>query len=61
MYLDHFGLKQQPFSLTPNTQFYCGLAAHQSALNVLLVSLHNGEGFIKITGGSRHGKDTPLS
>ncbi len=56
MYLDYFGLKEQPFSLTPNTQFYCGLSSHQSALNVLLVSLKNGEGFIKITGEVGMGK-----
>lgn len=56
IYLDHFGLKQSPFSLTPNPQFYCGLNTHQSALNVLLVSLNSGDGFIKITGEVGTGK-----
>lgn len=56
IYLEHFGLKEQPFSLTPNTHFYCGLDTHQAALNVLLVSLKSGDGFIKITGEVGTGK-----
>lgn len=56
MYLEHFQLKEWPFSLTPNTDFYCSLPGHQAALNVLLVSLHNGEGFIKIIGEVGTGK-----
>jgi MSHA biogenesis protein MshM len=56
MYLEHFHLKEFPFSLTPNTSFYCKLPEHQAALNTLLVSLQNGEGFIKITGEVGTGK-----
>lgn len=56
MYLEHFNLKTVPFSLTPNTEFYCNLPGHQAALNVLLLSLRSGEGFIKITGEVGSGK-----
>lgn len=56
MYLEHFNLNTLPFTLTPNTGFYCNLPGHQAALNVLLVSLRAGEGFIKITGEVGAGK-----
>ncbi len=56
MYLTHFGLTEFPFSLTPDTQFYVDLPSHQEALNVLLLALQNGEGFIKITGSVGSGK-----
>lgn len=56
MYLEHFKISKFPFSLTPNTDFYCELPSHQEALNVLLVSLRSGEGFIKITGEVGTGK-----
>lgn len=54
--LEHFGLQEIPFGLTPDTQFFCHLNSHQKALNVLLIALHNGEGFIKITGPVGSGK-----
>jgi len=56
MYLEHFKLKEFPFSLTPNTYYFCNLPTHQEALNVLLVCLRNGEGFIKIIGEVGTGK-----
>ncbi|MDD5033325.1 MAG: AAA family ATPase [Methylococcaceae bacterium] len=56
MYLEHFGLTEYPFGLTPNTRFFCALPSHQDALNVLLVALNSGEGFIKITGEVGTGK-----
>lgn len=56
MYLEHFGLREFPFGLTPNTQFFCALPTHQEAFNVLMVALHSGEGFIKITGEVGTGK-----
>jgi MSHA biogenesis protein MshM len=56
MYLNHFGLTEFPFSLTPDTQFYYDLPSHQEALNVLLIALQNGEGFIKIVGDVGTGK-----
>lgn len=56
MYLDHFKFNELPFSLTPNTNFYCDLPTHQEALNVLLLGLKQGEGFIKIIGEVGTGK-----
>lgn len=56
MYLKHFKLVKQPFSLTPNTEFYCELPSHQEALHLLLLSLQQGEGFVKITGEVGTGK-----
>lgn len=56
LYLEHFGLDTRPFSLTPDTAFYYDAPAHQEALNVLLVALRSGEGFLKITGEVGLGK-----
>ncbi|MBI5041497.1 MAG: AAA family ATPase [Gammaproteobacteria bacterium] len=56
MYLEHFGLQTFPFGITPDTGFYFDSPSHQEALNVLLVALRNGEGFLKITGEVGTGK-----
>jgi MSHA biogenesis protein MshM len=56
MYLNHFGLQEAPFGLTPNTVFYYGLPPHEEALQVLNWALMQGEGFIKVTGEVGTGK-----
>jgi MSHA biogenesis protein MshM len=56
MYLYHFGLRELPFTLTPNTQFFFGLPGHNEALTVLNTALISGEGFIKVTGEVGTGK-----
>lgn len=56
MYLQHFGLRELPFSLTPNTQFFLNMASYHKAYNMLMVSLSNAEGFIKIVGEVGTGK-----
>jgi len=56
MYLYHFGLRELPFTLTPNTNFYLGLEPHHEALAVLLTALKTGEGFIKVVGEVGTGK-----
>ena len=56
MYFEFFGLKEAPFSLTPDTAFYYNNPSHQEALNTLLVALQMGEGFIKVTGEVGTGK-----
>src|SRR5210317_1584431 len=56
MYLQHFQLKEPPFTLTPDTDFFFNHGSHQEALNVLLVALQGGEGFIKVTGEVGTGK-----
>ncbi len=56
MYLNHFGLREIPFGLTPDTSFFFACASYQEALNTLLVAARNGEGFVKITGEVGCGK-----
>jgi len=56
VYLQHFGLHEPPFTLTPDTGFFFNHGSHQEALNVLLVALQGGEGFIKVTGEVGTGK-----
>lgn len=56
MYLSHFGLREFPFGITPDTSFIYSADAHQEALNTLLIGLETGEGFIKITGEVGTGK-----
>ena len=56
MYLKHFGLREFPFGITPDTSFIYSADAHQEALNTLLIGLNTGEGFIKITGEVGTGK-----
>lgn len=56
MYLDHFGLTELPFGITPDTGYIFTTRSHQEALNTLLVALGSGEGFIKITGEVGNGK-----
>lgn len=56
MYLEHFGLQEAPFSITPDTSFVCATQSHQEALNTLLVALQCGEGFLKVAGEVGTGK-----
>ncbi len=56
MYANHFGLDRAPFALTPDTEFFFSGPGHQGALNVLLVALGEGEGFVKVTGEVGLGK-----
>lgn len=56
MYLEHFGLTELPFGITPDTAYVFSSQSHQEALNTLLVALASGEGFIKITGEVGTGK-----
>jgi MSHA biogenesis protein MshM len=56
MYLRHFSLREAPFSITPDTAFFYPHEGAQAALNMLLVALRNGEGFLKIVGEVGCGK-----
>lgn len=56
MYLEHYGFNDFPFTLTPNLNYFCELEPYKEALDLILVSLENGEGFIKITGEVGTGK-----
>jgi MSHA biogenesis protein MshM len=55
-YLRHFGLREAPFGITPDTAYFFACRAIQEAFNTLLVAVSNGEGFIKITGEVGTGK-----
>jgi len=56
MYLEHFGLEQAPFTITPDTGFFLDHGSHREAMNVLQLALQSGEGFIKVTGEVGTGK-----
>lgn len=56
MYLNHFGLSELPFRITPDTSFTYSVQYHQEALNTLLLALSQGEGFVKICGEVGTGK-----
>jgi len=56
MYEQHFGLKQLPFTLTPNTSLFYGLPPHYEAIQTVLSAISMGEGVIKVTGEIGTGK-----
>lgn len=56
MYLEHFGLRELPFNITPDTSFFFASYSYQEALNTLLIAARTGEGFMKITGEVGTGK-----
>jgi MSHA biogenesis protein MshM len=56
MYKHHFGLRELPFGITPDTSFFFACSNYQQALNTLIIAANNGEGFIKITGEVGTGK-----
>ncbi len=56
MYEQFFGLQENPFSMTPDIEYFYRYSGHQEALNVLLVALRNGEGFVSLTGEVGTGK-----
>ncbi len=56
MYEGHFSLREAPFSITPDTDFFYPHEGVQAALNTLLVALRSGEGFLKVVGEVGCGK-----
>ena len=56
MYLEHFGLRELPFNITPDTSFFFASGSYQEALNTLLIAARTGEGFMKVTGEVGTGK-----
>ena len=56
MYEKHFGLRELPFCLTPDTQFYLNASWHAEASTVLDICIKQGEGFLKIVGEVGTGK-----
>jgi putative secretion ATPase (PEP-CTERM system associated) len=60
MYERHFGLSAKPFQLSPDPDFFFGSRGHKRAMAYLEYGLHQGEGFIVITGEVGAGKTTLL-
>ncbi len=58
MYLEFYGLKEKPFSLTPDPQFLYLSDSHRVAIDSLLYGIEQREGFIVITGDIGTGKTT---
>ena len=58
MYEAFYGLKEKPFSLTPDPKFFFLSQAHREALDHLLYGVQQREGFIAITGDVGTGKTT---
>lgn len=56
MYYSHFGLKEPPFKITPNTDFFFSGANRGAVLDALVYAITNGEGIIKVVGEVGSGK-----
>lgn len=56
MYYAHFGLKEPPFKITPNTDFFFSGANRGAVLDALVYAITNGEGIIKVVGEVGSGK-----
>jgi general secretion pathway protein A len=60
MYLDFHGLREKPFSLTPDPRFIFLSKNHREAFAHLLYGINNRVGFIALTGEVGTGKTTVL-
>jgi putative secretion ATPase (PEP-CTERM system associated) len=58
MYLPFYGLKAEPFLLTPDHRFFFESNVHSQAMAHLVYGINRGEGFIVITGEVGAGKTT---
>jgi general secretion pathway protein A len=58
MYESKFGLSGPPFQLNPDPAFYFDSRGHSNALSYLKFGVHQGEGFIVVTGEIGAGKTT---
>jgi len=56
MYLDHFGLNEPPFRITPVTVFFFSGANRGEILDALIYSISDVEGIIKVSGEVGSGK-----
>lgn len=61
MFSEFYGLKESPFKLTPDHRFFFKSTIHKKALGYLVYGLHQGEGFVVITGEVGAGKTTLAS
>lgn len=58
MYEQFYGLNEKPFQLNPDPEFFFGSKGHRRAMAYLEYGLHQGEGFIVVTGEVGAGKTT---
>ncbi len=56
MYLDHFGLREAPFSITPHTEFFFTGANRGATLEALIYAITHDEGIVKVSGEVGSGK-----
>ncbi|PHV11066.1 AAA family ATPase [Chitinimonas sp. BJB300] len=56
MYLEHFGLAEPPFRITPHTEFFYQGAERGTTLEALQYAILHGEGLVKLTGEVGAGK-----
>ncbi|BCK86857.1 hypothetical protein MIZ01_0623 [Sideroxyarcus emersonii] len=56
MYLEHFGLTEPPFKITPVTEFFFSGANRGEILDALVYAITDGEGIVKISGEVGSGK-----
>ena len=56
MYLEHFGLNEPPFKITPVTDFFFSGANRGEILDALVYAITDGEGIIKVSGEVGSGK-----
>lgn len=56
MYIEHFGLRDTPFKITPDTEFFFGGGARQEILDALVYAIDSGAGIIKVVGEVGSGK-----
>ncbi len=56
MYLEHFGLFEAPFRITPHTEFFFSGADRGATLEALLYAIIHDEGIVKVSGEVGSGK-----
>ncbi|MFA7268248.1 MAG: AAA family ATPase [Sterolibacterium sp.] len=56
MYLEHYGLHEAPFRITPNTDFFFAGANRGATLDALIYAITHDEGIVKISGEVGSGK-----
>ena len=56
MYLEHFGLKEPPFRITPHTDFFFDGANRGATLDALIYAVTHEEGIVKVSGEVGSGK-----
>lgn len=56
MYLEHFGLREAPFRITPHTEFFFPGAKRKATLEALIYATTHDEGIVKVSGEVGSGK-----